>query len=129
MHALTGLITVLDDTPQISGLYPQLVQSLVERGVLLAIANKNDAAFGEQAMGRTGLLLRRSIFSCRGSLGTEVDFGRAHLKSLEHWRGSRHVDHEILRMRIPESTGVFHTDFEARGHPLPHAMEEVSTHV
>ena len=103
VHALTGLITVLDDTlgngilgelgisgvsfalgsgTQISGLYPQLVQSLAERSVLLAIASKNDVAFGEQAMGRTGLLLRRSIFSCRISLGT--DFDGAHFKSLEY---------------------------------------------
>ncbi len=80
---LKGLITDLDDTlwagilgevgafgvgfsletgAQIHGLYQQLLQSLAERGVLIAIASKNDSDLAEEALARTDLLVRRSSF-------------------------------------------------------------------
>ena len=80
---LKGLITDLDDTlwagilgevgagaigftldqhGQSHGLYQQFLESLAERGVLLAIASKNDAALAEEALARTDLLIRRHSF-------------------------------------------------------------------
>lgn len=77
---LKGLITDLDDTlwdgilgevgvdgvgfslehnAQEHGLYQQLLQSFAERGVLVAIASKNDQALVEKALSRTDLLLER----------------------------------------------------------------------
>ncbi|MEO8657196.1 MAG: HAD-IIIC family phosphatase [Bryobacteraceae bacterium] len=81
--ALKGLITDLDDTlwkgllgevgpagvaftlqggAQIHGLYQQFLQSLAERGVLLAIATKNDPALVDQALARPDLLVTKDSF-------------------------------------------------------------------
>ncbi len=81
--ALKGLITDLDDTlwsgilgeagaagvcftldggAQIHGLYQQFLQSLAERGVLVAVASKNDAALVEEALKRSDLLVQRDSF-------------------------------------------------------------------
>lgn len=80
---LKGLITDLDDTlwagilgdvgpsgvrfaletgGQIHGLYQQFLQSLAERGILIAIASKNEAELAEKALSRTDLLVRRQSF-------------------------------------------------------------------
>lgn len=76
-----GLITDLDDTlwsgiagevgpeavtwdltshSQLHGLYQQLLRALAERGVLLGIASKNDAAVVEKALARPDILLPSS---------------------------------------------------------------------
>lgn len=81
--ALKGLITDLDDTlwsgilgevgasgiqftleggAQIHGLYQQFLNSLAERGVLLAIASKNDPARVGEALSRPDLIVRRDSF-------------------------------------------------------------------
>ncbi|MGE5486493.1 MAG: HAD-IIIC family phosphatase [bacterium] len=81
--ALKGLITDLDDTlwsgilgevgvsgiqftleggAQIHGLYQQFLNSLAERGVLLAIASKNDPARVDEALSRSDLLVKRDSF-------------------------------------------------------------------
>jgi FkbH-like protein len=81
--ALKGLITDLDDTfwkgllgevgpagvaftlqdgAQIHGLYQQFLQSLAERGVLLAIATKNDPALVDEALSRPDLLIAKESF-------------------------------------------------------------------
>jgi FkbH-like protein len=80
---LKGLITDLDDTlwdgilgevgaegicftletgDQIHGLYQQFLQSLAERGVLVAIASKNDGSQVERALRRNDLLVHWTSF-------------------------------------------------------------------
>ena len=88
---LKGLITDLDDTlwdgilgevgvsgvgftletgAQAHGLYQQFLQSLAERGILLAIASKNDSSLAEQALARPDLRVRPESF-----FPTEIHWG------------------------------------------------------
>jgi FkbH-like protein len=59
---VSGVSFALETGAQIHGLYQQLLQSLAERGVLVAIASKNDADLAEQALARPDLLVRRESF-------------------------------------------------------------------
>ncbi len=90
-----GLITDLDDTvwrgilgevgpkeicwdlsnkAQIHGVYQQFLMALAARGVLLAVASKNDPALVEQAFTREDLALRReSIFPVEASWGRKSE--------------------------------------------------------
>lgn len=56
---LAGIAWTLDRKAQIHGLYQQLLESLAENGVLLAVASKNDSALAEQALLGEGMVLRR----------------------------------------------------------------------
>jgi FkbH-like protein len=58
----SGVAFTLDTGGQIHGLYQQLLESLAERGVLLAIASKNDSALVEEALSRPDLLVQRDRF-------------------------------------------------------------------
>ncbi|MDO8944719.1 MAG: HAD-IIIC family phosphatase, partial [Desulfobacterales bacterium] len=52
------------------GLYQQLLQSLADAGVLLAVASKNDAPYVEQALERKDLLVKRdSLFPVEAHWG------------------------------------------------------------
>ena len=53
-----GIRFTLDTGAQVHGLYQQFLRSLVERGVLVGIASKNDPILAEQALARTDLLIR-----------------------------------------------------------------------
>ena len=90
-----GLITDLDDTmwagilgeegvegvwwdlehkAQIHGLYQQFLQSLSERGVLLGVASKNDAALAGQALGRDGLQVEsKRLFPVEANWGPKSE--------------------------------------------------------
>ena len=59
---VSGVNFTLETGTQIHGLYQQLLQSLAERGVLVAIASKNDVDLAEQALARSDLLVRRDSF-------------------------------------------------------------------
>ena len=59
---VSGVCFTLETGAQIHGLYQQFLQSLAERGVLIAIASKNDSALAEQALSRIDLLVRRASF-------------------------------------------------------------------
>jgi FkbH-like protein len=59
---VSGVSFALETGAQIHGLYQQFLQSLAERGVLIAIASKNDVDLAEQALGRSDLLVRRESF-------------------------------------------------------------------
>lgn len=58
----SGIRFTLDTGAQMHGVYQQFLSSLAERGVLLAIASKNDAALAEEALQRADLLIRRQHF-------------------------------------------------------------------
>lgn len=57
-----GVSWSLNDKAQVHGLYQQLLDSLAEAGVLLAIASKNDPQPVSAALLRTDLLLRAETF-------------------------------------------------------------------
>jgi HAD superfamily phosphatase (TIGR01681 family) len=57
-----GVSFTLDSGGQIHGLYQQLLESLAERGVPLAIASNNDAALVEDALSRPDLLVQQDRF-------------------------------------------------------------------
>jgi FkbH-like protein len=59
---VSGVCFTLETGAQIHGLYQQFLQSLAERGVLIAVASKNDSALAEQALARTDLLVHRTSF-------------------------------------------------------------------
>jgi len=59
---VSGVCFTLETGAQLHGLYQQFLQSLHERGVLLAIASKNDQELAEQALSRTDLMVRRESF-------------------------------------------------------------------
>jgi FkbH-like protein len=59
---VSGVCFTLETGAQIHGLYQQFLQSLAERGVLIAIVSKNDSTLAEQALSRTDLLVRRASF-------------------------------------------------------------------
>jgi FkbH-like protein len=97
-----GLITDLDDTlwagilgevgvegiawdmaghAHLHGLYQQFLASLASAGVLLAVASKNDRALGEQALGRSDLLLSKdSLFPLEIHWGPKSESVRRILK-------------------------------------------------
>jgi FkbH-like protein len=99
-----GLITDLDDTlwagilgevgvegiswdmagnAHMHGVYQQFLASLASSGVLLAAASKNDPALGEQALGRSDLLLsRENLFPQEIHWGPKSDSVR---RILETW--------------------------------------------
>ena len=58
----SGVSFTLETGAQIHGLYQQFLQSLAERGVLIAIASKNDVELAEEALRRADLLVRRESF-------------------------------------------------------------------
>ncbi len=98
-----GLITDLDDTlwagivgeigvdgiawdlarhAHMHGLYQQFLASLASAGVLLAAASKNDPALGEQALGRSDLLLsKESLFPLEIHWGPKSESVRRILKT------------------------------------------------
>ena len=59
---IAGIRFTLDGGAQIHGLYQQFLESLAARGVLLAVASKNDPALAEQALARPDLLIAAQAF-------------------------------------------------------------------
>jgi FkbH-like protein len=56
---INGIGWTLEKHAQLHGLYQQLLQSLADAGVLLAVASKNEPGIVEQALGHRDLLLSR----------------------------------------------------------------------
>lgn len=69
-----GVSWSLEARSQVHALYQQLVASLAESGVLVAIASKNDAQLVESALRRSDLLVRsEQIFPVEASWGAKSD--------------------------------------------------------
>ncbi|MFN3325140.1 MAG: HAD-IIIC family phosphatase [Bryobacteraceae bacterium] len=75
---IEGLEFTLEGGAQILGLYQQYLQALAERGVLLAVASKNEAALMEKALLRPDLLVEgRNLFPVEANWGPKsVSVGR-----------------------------------------------------
>jgi FkbH-like protein len=59
---VAGIRFTLDGGAQIHGLYQQFLESLAARGILLAVASKNDPALVRQALARPDLLIPTDAF-------------------------------------------------------------------
>jgi FkbH-like protein len=69
-----GVSWDLDHHSQIHALYQQLLDSLAEAGVLIAVASKNDPVLAEEAFRRDDLILaKKSIFPLEISWGSKVE--------------------------------------------------------
>jgi FkbH-like protein len=77
-----GVSWELDRHTHMHALYQQLLQSLAESGVLLAVASKNDVSRVEEAFGRPDLLLHRErIFPVEAHWGPKSESVRRILRA------------------------------------------------
>ncbi|MGO8793617.1 MAG: HAD-IIIC family phosphatase [Candidatus Sulfotelmatobacter sp.] len=77
-----GISWSLEEKSQVHGLYQQVLASLAESGILIAIASKNDAKLVEAALQRRDMLLRPTqIFPVEAGWGAKSDAVGRILKS------------------------------------------------
>jgi FkbH-like protein len=82
-EGVNGIAWTLDEHAQIHGLYQQLLASLADTGVLIAIASKNEPSVVELALNRSDMVLTRDkIFPVAAGWGAKSDAIR---EILETW--------------------------------------------
>ena len=84
---VNGVSWCLDDHSQPHALYQQLVASLAESGVLVAIASRNDPALVRQAFERQDVLLNEEqVFPIESNWGAKSESIGRILRGMEHLR-------------------------------------------